>query len=140
VIALCTPCTSPFIDLPTLLGLAEHPGEIPGYGIIPAPLARQLAADGTWRRLVADPQTGHLIDCGRTRYRPTQQPTDYLLARERASAFPGSTVPSVRCDIDHAQPYPLGGTDRATTQVLTNPHRTHLPEPTPRLPTRPVGP
>ena len=31
------------LDLPTLLGLAENPGEIPGYGPIPAPLAR---ADG----------------------------------------------------------------------------------------------
>jgi hypothetical protein len=84
VIALrtVTPCTSPFIDLPTLLGLADHPGEIPGYGIIPAGLARQLAADGTWRRLVTDPQTGHLI------------------------------VPSVRSDIDHATAYPDGGTDR----------------------------
>jgi hypothetical protein len=100
------------IDLPTLLGLTEHPGEIPGYGIIPAGLARQLAADGTWRRLVTDPQTGHLIDCGRTRYRPTQQLTDYLLARERVSAFPGSTVPANRCDIDHATAYPDGGTDR----------------------------
>jgi hypothetical protein len=100
------------IDLPTLLGLAEHPGEIPGYGIIPAGLARELAADGTWRPLVTDPQTGHLIDCGRTRYRPTQQLTDYLLARERVSAFPGSTIPAARCDIDHAQPYPHGGTDR----------------------------
>jgi hypothetical protein len=100
------------IDLPTLLGLAEHPGEIPGYGIIPAGLARELAADGSWRRLVTDPQTGHLIDCGRTRYRPTQQLTDYLLAREKVSAFPGSTIPAARCDIDHTIPHPLGGTDR----------------------------
>jgi hypothetical protein len=100
------------VDLPTLLGLADHPGEIPGYGIIPAGLARELAADGTWRRLVTDPQTGHLIDCGRRRYRPSQALTDYLLARERVSSFPGSTVPAARCDIDHTQPYPLGGTDR----------------------------
>jgi hypothetical protein len=100
------------IDLPTLLGLAEHPGEIPGYGIIPAPLARQLAADRSWRRLVTDPQTGHLIDSGRTRYRPSQALTDYLLARERVSSFPGSTTPAARCDIDHTIPHPHGGTDR----------------------------
>jgi hypothetical protein len=62
--------------------------------------------------LVTDPQTGHLIDCGRTRYRPTQQLTDYLLARERVSAFPGATTLAVRCDIDHATAYPDGGTDR----------------------------
>jgi hypothetical protein len=100
------------IDLPTLLGLADHPGEIPGYGIIPAGLARELAADGSWRRLVTDPQTGHLIDCGTRRYRPSQALTDYLLARERVSSFPGSTIPSTRCDIDHTIPHPRGGTDR----------------------------
>jgi hypothetical protein len=102
----------PFIDLPTLLGLAEHPGEIPGYGIIPAGLARELAADGTWRRLVTDPQTGHLVDCARTRYRPSQHLTDYLLTREKVSSFPGSAIPSQRCDLDHTQPYPQGPTDR----------------------------
>jgi hypothetical protein len=99
------------IDLPTLLGLAEHPAEIPGYGIIPAALARQLAADGTWRRLITDPQTGHLLDSGRTRYRPSQALTDYLLARDRTSCFPGSTVPASRCDVDHNTPYPHGSTD-----------------------------
>jgi hypothetical protein len=31
--------------------------------VIPANLDRTLAS---WRRLTADPQTGHLIDCGRT--------------------------------------------------------------------------
>jgi Domain of unknown function (DUF222) len=153
----------PLIDLPTLLGLADHPGEIPGYGIIPAGLARTLAADGTWRRLITDPQTGHLIDCGRTRYRPSQHLTDYLLARDRVSCFPGSTVPSTRCDIDHHTPYPDGPTntdntgpfDRRAHRAKTHahytahrtkdgttrwdhPHRTHLQNPTPRLPTRPL--
>jgi Domain of unknown function (DUF222) len=103
------------IDLPTLLGLAEHPGEIPGYGIIPAPLARTLAADGNWRRLITDPQTGHLLDCGRTRYRPTQALTDYLLTRDRLSTFPGSTVRSENCDIDHHTPYPDGPTNTDNT-------------------------
>jgi hypothetical protein len=120
------------IDLPTLLGLAEHPGEIPGYGIIPAPLARQLAADGTWRRLVTDPHTGHLLDCSRTRYRPSQALTDYLLARDRTSTFPGSTVPASRCDIDHNTPYPTGPTnadnlapfDRRAHRAKTHAHYT----------------
>ncbi len=33
------------IDLPTLLGLAENPGQLAGYGAIPASVARRLAAD-----------------------------------------------------------------------------------------------
>jgi hypothetical protein len=37
--------------LSTLLGLDEQPGDLDGYGPIPAELARRLAADptGTWR-------------------------------------------------------------------------------------------
>ena len=35
------------IDLPTLLGLAENPGQLSGYGAIPASVARELASDAT---------------------------------------------------------------------------------------------
>ena len=77
------------IDLPTLLGLVEHPGQLQGYGPIPASIARMLAADGTWQRLVVEPVTGHLLDLGSTRYRPSQELTDYLrLSRARGSAAP----------------------------------------------------
>jgi hypothetical protein len=101
------------IDLPTLLGLAEHAADVPGYGEIPADLARRLAADGSWRRLVTDPTTGHLLDCGRRRYQPSAALRDFLLARERVSSFPGATTPAERCDLDHTEPYQAGGrTDR----------------------------
>ena len=53
------------IDLPTLLGLANNPGELQGYGAIPASVARTLAADGKWRRFITDPTSGELLDCGR---------------------------------------------------------------------------
>ena len=46
------------IDLPALLGLAEHPAELVGYGPLPAPVARALARDATWTRLVTEPVTG----------------------------------------------------------------------------------
>ena len=48
------------VDLPTLLGLADHPAQLGSYGPIPAGLARQLADDATWRRLITDPATGAL--------------------------------------------------------------------------------
>jgi hypothetical protein len=40
----------------TLLGTNDHPGELAGYGTIPAALARRLAEDprATWRRLLTD--------------------------------------------------------------------------------------
>ena len=60
----------------TLLGLDDQPGELAGHGPIPANLARHLAADptGTWRRLLTDPATGHLLDYAHTTYRPPQRP------------------------------------------------------------------
>jgi Domain of unknown function (DUF222) len=39
----------------TLVGLDEHPGELAGYGPITAHTARQLAAEGVWRRILTDP-------------------------------------------------------------------------------------
>ena len=53
------------IDLPTLLGLSENPGQLAGYGAIPASVARALASDGKWRRFITDPQSGVLLDYGR---------------------------------------------------------------------------
>lgn len=85
------------IDLPTLLNLAHHPGEILGYGPIDPDYARLLAAEAdTWRRWVIEPVTGHLLDYGRTRYRPTQELRDYILA-----AYPECSKPE--CDRHHAR-------------------------------------
>ena len=40
----------------TLLGLDDDPAELTGYGPIPAEMARRIARDGTWRRLLTDPR------------------------------------------------------------------------------------
>ncbi len=71
------------IDLPTLLGLAENPGQLAGYGAIPASVARALASDGKWQRFITDPQTGTLLDFGRESYEPPQALVDFLIARDR---------------------------------------------------------
>jgi hypothetical protein len=52
----------------TLLGLADDPGELEGYGPIPADLARELAENATWRRIVTDPVDGTVLDVGLRRY------------------------------------------------------------------------
>ncbi len=44
------------IDLPTLLGLADNPAELPGHGPLPPHLARELAADADWIWFTTDPQ------------------------------------------------------------------------------------
>lgn len=97
------------IDLPTLMGLAENPGQLSGYGAIPASVARELASDATWKRFITDPLTGNLLDYGREKYEPPQALVDFLLARDRSCRFPGCRQSATRSDIDHAQSWEEGG-------------------------------
>ena len=101
------------IDLPTALGLAENPGQLAGYGPIPASIARKIAADGRWKRFVTDPITGTLIDYGRETYEPPQDLQDFLIARDRTCRFPGCRQPAHLSDLDHAVPWDEGGTTSA---------------------------
>ncbi len=111
------------IDLPTLLGLAENPGQLAGYGAIPASVARKLAADGTWQRFVSDPTTGNLLDFGREKYIPPQELVDYLLARDRTCRFPGCRRSGQLADIDHAHSWESGGeTNPANLGLLCRRH------------------
>ena len=111
------------IDLPTLLGLAENPGQLAGYGAIPASIARQLAADGNWQRFISDPATGNLLDFGREKYTPPQELVDYLLARDRVCRFPGCRRTGQSSDIDHAHSWDSGGeTNPANLGLLCRRH------------------
>ncbi len=111
------------IDLPTLLGLAENPGQLAGYGAIPASVARRLAADGNWQRFISDPTTGNLLDFGREKYTPPQELVDYLLARDRICRFPGCRRTGQSLDIDHAHSWESGGeTNPANLGLLCRRH------------------
>ena len=111
------------IDLPTLLGLAENPGQLAGYGAIPASVARRLAADGSWQRFISDPATGNLLDFGREKYTPPQELVDYLLARDRICRFPGCRRTGQSSDIDHSHSWESGGeTNPANLGLLCRRH------------------
>ena len=97
------------MDLPTLLGLAENPGNLKGYGPIPASVARQLAADAKWRKFITDPVTGELLDVGRSSYEPPQALKDFLTSRDQICRFPHCRQPARVSDIDHAQAWEDGG-------------------------------
>ena len=89
----------------TLLGLDDLPGELGGYGPIPADMARRLAQDGTWRRLLTDPVTGVLLDRGDATYRPGADLTDAVIARDVTCTHPYCGQPSWRCELDHIEPF-----------------------------------
>ena len=97
------------VDLPTLLGLTENPGQLAGYGPIPAAVARELASDAKWKRFITEPQTGNLLDFGRESYEPPQHLKDFLIARDRTCRFPGCRRSALLSDLDHAQSWESGG-------------------------------
>jgi hypothetical protein len=107
------PTVNVTIDLPTILGLAENPGQLAGYGPIPASVARKIAADGRWKRFVTDPIKGTLLDYGRETYEPPQDLQDFLIARDRTCRFPGCRQPAHLGDLDHVVPWDSGGVTSA---------------------------
>ena len=50
------------IDLPTLLRMADDPGDMPGCGPVAAEIVRQLAADAKWRAWLTDTVGGPWFD------------------------------------------------------------------------------
>ena len=115
------------VSLQSLLTVTDDPGELNGYGPIPASMARQIAANpnSTWRRLVTDP-LDKIINYGRTRYEPPPDLDDYIRARDQTCTFPNCHRRAVTCELDHVQPWSQGGhTDRANL-VAACPRHHHL--------------
>ena len=49
---------SPWVEVVATAQAPGRSGELVGYGPVTAEVARRIAADGTWRRLLTDPRTG----------------------------------------------------------------------------------
>lgn len=98
-------------DLATLAELAEHAGELGGYGPVIADVARQVAEkghDAEWRFSVTDDQ-GRPVQTGTTRRRPSSQQRREVEAGHPRCVFPGCRMPSSQCDLDHTTPWAAGG-------------------------------
>ena len=105
------------VPFSTLFGLDEQPGELAGYGTITAEQARELAVQGTWRRILTDPATGAPTDYGTTVYRPPTTLRDLVVTRAPRCGFPSCLQSAHRGDLDHREPY-----DRTTGTGPTNEH------------------
>lgn len=114
----------------TLIGVDDQPGELAGFGPIPADLAREIAADAVWTRLVTDPLSGALLDHGRTTYRPPEALADFVRARDQQCRSPICRRRAASCELDHAVAWQDGG-DTAEHNLWTgcahDHHAKHAP-------------
>jgi hypothetical protein len=88
----------------TLEGTSDHPGYLPGFGILPAESVRELAATAELKpvRIPAGPP-----DPG---YRPSAITREFVAWRDLTCRWPGCDRPVAVCDLDHTVPYPAGAT------------------------------
>jgi len=106
----------------TLMRMDEAPGELAGYGPINAPMARAIAAEGSWRRLLTDPASGTVLDVGTTTYAPPADMARHVEIRDQTCRYPTCNRPAVGADLDHTTPYPDGPTAASNLAVLCRRH------------------
>jgi hypothetical protein len=111
------------IPIDSLAGVTDTPGQLSGYGILPADLVRRLAAGDTrWRRILTDRVTGAVLDVGTWSYRPPAELARHVRTRDVTCRFPGCTVPARECDLDHLIPFPEGPTSSENLHSLCRRH------------------
>ncbi len=121
------PLVHVLVPITTLYRADHHPAELTGYGPIPATLARDIAADGLWKRLVTDPLSGTLLDHGRTTYRPPTATADFIRARDTHCRFPTCRRRALDCELDHTQAWTTDhGATTAENLYDACPHHHHL--------------
>ncbi|WP_415502181.1 DUF222 domain-containing protein, partial [Arthrobacter ulcerisalmonis] len=111
----------------SLLGLTEEPGEVDGFGPVPASVARRLVADGAQSlyRVLVDPRDGVPLELGRTRYRLSEGLKRWIRLRDGGCTFPGCSNQCLDNENDHLTAWADGGGTgvRNLGQVCPKHHR-----------------
>ncbi|WP_086821557.1 HNH endonuclease signature motif containing protein [Allokutzneria sp. NRRL B-24872] len=115
VVYLTMPVTS-------ALGLTDDPGILTDDGPLPAPLARDIAAGGIWKRILTDPVTGMAEEISDV-YRPNAKQRELIAARYPTCTAIGCRQPAHRCDYDHCRPY--NGSNTTITNLRPKCRRHH---------------
>ena len=104
-------------DHATIAGQAPIPGYIPGFGVLPAEIVRQLVPTARLRPLTHPGQAGP-----EPRYQPSRALADFVRFRDLRCRFPGCDVPAAACDIDHTRAHPAGPTHASNLKLLCRHH------------------
>lgn len=113
---------SVIIDVATAMHLAEEPGFVPGYGWVPAPIAREILADSeSWRRWLLDDSTREIIDAGSVRYRPSEALRDLVAGRDVTCTADTCTRPASETQLDHAMDFDGRNTTPANLHLVCGP-------------------
>jgi hypothetical protein len=111
------------VPIASLAGLTDEPAVLNGFGIIPADVARRLAAgDARWRHVLTCRSSGALLDVGTLSYRPPPALARHVRLRDGTCRFPGCSVPARECDLDHLVPFPNGPTSVENLHALCRRH------------------
>jgi hypothetical protein len=100
----------------SLEGKSENPGYMPGFGAVPAPLLRELAATAQLKPVPLPPPS---CEPG---YRPSSGLARFVRCRDLTCRFPGCDAPAEVCDLDHTIPYPAGPTHPSNLKLLCRFH------------------
>lgn len=110
-----------FVTVPvlTLLGVAEIPGDLDGYGPIAPSTARELAAHApSFVRILTHPETGARLSVGRQRYATPSDLKNAMRAQHQTCGMPTCSTPAEFCDIDHIVDWVKDGTTSLTNLMF----------------------
>ena len=113
-----------FLSFNTLVALSEEPGIVERVGPVDAAYAREMALGEHSRlRLVFVDEHGVPLAADANTYAPRQFMRRLICFIYPTCVYPGCTVPSHECDLDHWIPFHLGG--RTTLENLAPLCRRH---------------
>lgn len=116
------PHAAVIIDAATALHVAEEPGYVPGYGWVPAAIAREiLSTADSWRRWLLDDSTRSIIDAGAVRYRPSEALRDLIAGRDVTCTADTCNRPASQAQIDHAIDFDGTNTTPANLHLVCGP-------------------
>ena len=95
------------------------PAVVPGVGVVDVPHALDVTAQARWRKVLADPASGVVLDVGTRTYRPPAALRRFTFARDGTCVAPACTTPAQLTQVDHTDPFARDGTGGSTSAENT---------------------